>query len=575
MNKFKKILLGALSVLTLGLVAVTGAKVEAATVTQECTFDGSISNNFFTGNSGSFKDKSYSGASILPSKTENVSYSKCYTTGCSFTVEYEWTGKIKFKNVNNGTKTITVKQGSETISSTSMASLEVKDLEINGTAGDVSISGGSNFALIEMYITYDNESGNKNFDSLAISNSKNYYVDDSFDLNNLVVSAIFDDDSNKTLSSSEYSYTISPSLVDGKFASATTYTITVTATIGEVEKSTSLDINVTNAIRHSVTFKQYSTDTDPYATVSNVIEGESIGETNWPLGPRVLNKSFVGWFNGDVEYTSTTQITEDTLLVAKYDELANDILKFEDYNAKLSDKSTVTSFTIYEGFIASDSVKKGSQAYSFANGDSLTGYIQSKNIEFALSKPAYITFYGTQTNNSNTRVTSLSKNDTKLKEFTFDKKTDGTKAVYTFYLNEGSYKLETPDGVVNYYGIRINQNLKGNSTASVFAEKNTAGDKLRFVGTITGITDLASVEKIELILGKNGTLAKNPINLTKCYTSVEGSSQTCAAADGTYYTIFRLSGIDKLAAGTKISKQLKVTFTDGSTTISDSSEITL
>jgi len=138
----------------------------------------------------------------------------------------------------------------------------------------------------------------------------------------------------------------------------------------------------------------------------------------------------------------------------------------------------------------------------------------------------------------------------------------------------GTYYLGGDNGM-RIFSIEFVQPMSTNTTAAVFAEKNTAGDTLRFVGTLTGITALANIDKIELFLKKDGVDAANPIELTTCYTSVINTSQTCAEVDNTYYVIFRLTGIDSLAAGTEISKQLKVTFTDGSSTISDVTEITL
>ena len=115
--------------------------------------------------------------------------------------------------------------------------------------------------------------------------------------------------------------------------------------------------------------------------------------------------------------------------------------------------------------------------------------------------------------------------------------------------------------------------MNDNTTASVFAEKNTSGDTLRFVGTLSGITNLDNVTSVELILKKDGVASKKQIFLTTCYTSVSGSSQACEASDGTYYVIYRLKGITGIEG--KMSKQLKITFADGSTTLSDEVEFDL
>ena len=151
-----------------------------------------------------------------------------------------------------------------------------------------------------------------------------------------------------------------------------------------------------------------------------------------------------------------------------------------------------------------------------------------------------------------------------------------TDYIYVNIPQAGTYYIGSYQGVNFFYLEFIpGTTLADNTTAAVFAEKNTAGDTLRFVGTLTGITDLTNIDKIELVLAKDNVVAANPIELTTCYTSVINTSKTCAEAENTYYVIFRLTGIDSLAAGTAISKQLKVTFTDGSIALSDITDITL
>lgn len=120
--------------------------------------------------------------------------------------------------------------------------------------------------------------------------------------------------------------------------------------------------------------------------------------------------------------------------------------------------------------------------------------------------------------------------------------------------------------------------MSDGTTASVFAEMNNTTGTLRFVGTLTGITSLDNIASIELVLKKKSSAdtdyvaTKSKIYLTTCYTSVTGTTQTCAASNGKYYVIFRLNNADSLATGTKISKELIITFTDGSTTTSGVSD---
>ena len=76
--------------------------------------------------------------------------------------------------------------------------------------------------------------------------------------------------------------------------------------------------------------------------------------------------------------------------------------------------------------------------------------------------------------------------------------------------------------------------------------------------------------------GENYVRNSGNIYLNTCYSAVTGNGiDGYTAKDCIYYVIFRLTGIDSLASGTKIQKQLIVTFTDNSTCESELTEITL
>lgn len=427
------------------------------------------------------------------------------------------------------------------------------------------------------------------FTSLTVTNFNTYYTGDEFETSDLLVTAVYERGT-KELDSSKYSYVFSPALVDGKFASATTYTLTVSATIDNVQKTKSIDIVVADAVRYTLTFKKYSTDTDPYATVSNIVEGETVGN-EWPANPRVLNKTFVGWFDGDTEYTSSSEITSNITLIAKYTELKNDLVVFGNYTTGLSSSSqTTAAHNIIDGVDASGNSNKkiGAKAYTIGdvqfNGTSNSDtFIQCGEITFTLAKTSMVTLYATQTgnkstNNATTYVINASTNATVMDTFRFDlKDSDSTTLItaHSITLPAGTYKT-VQSGLQNWYGIRVNQDIiAADTTASVFAEMNNTTGTLRFVGKLTGVTNLDNIASIELVLKKDGVATNSKIYLTTCYTSVTGTTQDCAAANGTYYVIFRLNNANSLATGTKISKELIITFTDGSTTTSNASEITM
>lgn len=140
----------------------------------------------------------------------------------------------------------------------------------------------------------------------------------------------------------------------------------------------------------------------------------------------------------------------------------------------------------------------------------------------------------------------------------------------TYYIGSDTVKESGKSaGTINFFKMTFT------AKASVFAEMNDTTGTLRFVGTLTGITDLDDIASIELVLKKDGVATNSKIYLTTCYTSVTGTTQTCAAANGTYYVIFRLNNANSLATGTKISKQLIITLKDNSTVTSEVTEITM
>ncbi len=101
MNKFKKIMLGALSVLTLGLFVVTGAKVNASTTDYKYSFNGisaagSITDNGLTVTHTTYKGQTASGTSLITGQATN------YTSG----VKFNSSGKITFNASNTWTAQI-------------------------------------------------------------------------------------------------------------------------------------------------------------------------------------------------------------------------------------------------------------------------------------------------------------------------------------------------------------------------------------------------------------------------------------------------------------------------------------
>ncbi len=329
-----------------------------------------------------------------------------------------------------------------------------------------------------------------------------------------------------------------------------------------------ISANTTLYAKWTVNYSEWCTITFDSNGGSAVASTSQIYGSSYKL-PNCTKSGYylAGWSDGSGTYTSTYTVPSKATqtLTAQWAEC----IVFDEscYFTKGDDNNTAAASNSM--FTVSGKVNTNADAPVTYNGQTYNTPLKmesSTSLSFTITKSAtiYIAF-------------TAASGNCKIKGGSYESATkkSTTNGVLTLELTADTYTITKGDTHnIGFIGL-IYDKLSDDTIAAVFAEKNTAGDTLRFVGTLTGITALANIDKIELFLKKDGVAAANPIELTTCYTSVINTSKTCAEANNTYYVIFRLTGIDKLAAGTKISKQLKVTFTDGSSTISDVTEITL
>lgn len=303
-------------------------------------------------------------------------------------------------------------------------------------------------------------------------------------------------------------------------------------------------------------------------------------------------KTITGYYSDSsctIAWDSTSQITSDTSVYCKYTDwtmngnaLDVDLISkgYDTYGNTTSDKAdralSGTIYTLLKGntrFESTSEMTVSSEIGKASHAIYTGGGFSDENIKNGLriqpTKSGTLSMY--VYSGTDRALTMYDSSSTEIDAGQTTGKNTMTLVTYHLDANE-TYDFGAGGAFYIYYTEFVADMADG-TTASVFAEKNASGDTLRFIGTLTGITDLASIDTIELILEKDGVATKKQIFLTTCYTSVVGTSQTCAQADGTYYTIYRITGITGLT-GT-ISKQLKVTFTDGSTTLSDVTEIVL
>ncbi len=511
MNKFKKILLGVASVLTLGaLFVVTGFKANAMSVT----------NNNKT---ATWTKTDMDG--MLQSKDENLTSfdsTKTYNAATAFTIKKYITLIPVPSATSTGSLTITADGTKDDrfcylIDNTTKVADTTLSFVMNGTPSNNFTSSNVLSYNDAYYIGVIAYNGSSRYDFKATQFSITLTSDDSY-VTQVKVSYYLQG-SSSAMSSSNVSSgdTLTPS--------AKCWGKTITGYYSDSSCTTVWD-----------TTAQITTDTSVYCTY-----------TDWTMDSNVLDLDLI---DKGYETFGTSAFTSDTALTGTIYTLLKGNTAFASTAKTIGDLGKSKAAIVTGGGFSDTNIKNGLRIQPTADG-TLSMYVYS-------SSNRTLTMYDSSSTEINSGQSTGAETVTLV---TYNLEANKT---YNFGGN-GSFYI--------YYASFKEPQMSDNTTASVFAEKNTAGDTLRFIGTLEGITDLDNVTEVELILKKDGVASKKQIILTTCYTSVSGSSQACEAADGTYYVIYRLKGITGIE-GT-ISKQLKITFADGSTKLSDVTEFNL
>ena len=556
MNKFKKIMLGALSALTLGLFVAVGTNVDAA------SHDIGSATVTTTTNSGDTKTWDF-----------KVSSAKTLANGDDVN------GVVVYGGYNKGSAgTPSVKKDNGGLDFYLHGYVLVPVVSEN-SEGTISVmltsnSGGRYIDLISnsgtvtsSVLTSKTDTMDYTFteDDVWTINEK-YYVklwSEVYTGNPLTPSG----DANSSNSGEIKMGTVSVVLSNGTYGEAATlYTVTY------MDGTTTLKTDAEAVDGSNITYtpKKYGYDFEGWYTESTLDNKISISYT--VTDDVTLYANWTTWTNTGIEEYTLSNAAIGKIATGIEGSLSADLLLTPSiYTAMTGVSMTTTSVTL-------PGASSATQAPCFNTGGALS--TSQRGIKFTAPANgtfvAYVGSGGTGTSRSVVFNTGSGSINPTEGESTLE--FDGTSyepRQFTFEVEEGTtYYLGGTNGVRIYYvSFEEVTTLADNTTAAVFAEKNTAGDTLRFVGTLTGITDLANIDSIELILEKDGVATKKQIFLTTCYISVTGSSQECPEATNTYYVIYRITGITGVT-GT-ISKQLKVTFTDGSYTLSAATEFDL
>ena len=590
MNKFKKILLGALSVLTLGLVAVTGAKVNATDVTDIYNF---TIDDFSGVAVGADKDvtatesnsektltvkfentASKQATAINSSKlriyykdsSDSVNFSFANTLG-SITIEMEFTSQSDSKgwtgSLDNGTsKNLKGKNLTQTFTSNSVGN-HVLTLTNDDLAKDFYIN---SFTIKE---TYDTASPKDQ--AIAAINAIPSEITYTAECKNLIdtaatkISAVADEDKDDITNLATYNAAVTSfnnleSTKISAFTSAVTSIGTVTASSGSAIEaaqaayeallaSTKEKSNVVSAKADLDTaIAAYELVVYNAASKSYVVPADTVYEKDKD------NKSVA------VTYTEKTQLGNSIFY-------ATNGMAYKD-EAVLTIGEASWNDRLYTGGNSTCSSKKQERVVTFETKTSGT-------LKLAASS---------QNNTTPERTVDLY-NSSFAKTSQSAQIADSNNTYMYFDIPAaGTYYLGSTGGVNFFYLEFIPEtSYTANDVTLTFEtqyDEEEAADstKLRFVGTIKGVAyaDYANIETIKFAFTFKGT--ERTVSVNNLYKSIVSGTKTIkAAADNTMYVIYQLNKINKAAyQGQKLTDcKFIITFTDGSTVSVNRDDITL
>ncbi len=560
MNKFKKILLGALSVLTLGLFVVTGTKVTAAsTVAYSASAQAtktdkniaahdivSIENVLTVHANKSNKIEEYQWSY----SDDNKTFTKIHTpsgatssgNGYTFTAAKAMTITVYY-TVSNGSdyKTGAVTTGNAALSNsvaltsntapsaTSNAGKLVFDLSANGSTELTS----SDNRLFIFEIDYEVKAS----------------TDGTFDVTYVTGGGTLESGySNPTNLSAAAEITLPSCTKEG-------YTFvnwTCSKDSNTYEAGAKYNASTEVTFTANWTGNKYTVTYDANGgSIENATKEVTYGSSYTLDTPVRDGYAFTGWKNGNtaVSSTGTWAIADNVTLTANWIAAID-----TEYSHNFTTSGKTDAKMSISGNLATD---KGTATY---NNLSLTQCLKmesSTSVSFATSKDmTLVLVFASDDNGKKTKIDGTS--------YTAD-----SSAQIVMELEAGSHTI-TKDGTAYLFYIDLYEdNMAHGVTAATAAFQNTDKDSLRFVGTISGVSDLSTIDTIELVLLKNDEPTKKQIFLTTCFISVSGAG-SFEEIDDTYYVVYRITGIDSTSMpdNTVIKHKLIVTFTDGSSVTS-------
>ena len=630
MNKFKKVMLGALSVLTLGLFAVVGTKVNAATVnynvvaytvsgetsssniiatgnrTKTTRINPSDENNtdsvvFSVGSSNTWgTDKGLSNGINVSSNTNASSrfYKVTVPAGyyiSSFVVSTDAKTNVRELNLsaNDSTTLIANTVSQNTVKSTT-SNLEFvaegKRMNYTNAGGDIYIHAPGSICVYSVNLTLqvDVLSGNAvtatfNPNGGTLTGNEQYTLDEPGTLN-------------MPTAPTRAGYTFTGWKVG-----------TTTLAVGTL--SYDLQSNTEFVAQWDKNVNDWCTLTfDANGGSCSVSTVEVLRNTSYTLPTATkTGHRLLGWVNNSTTYSSTFSVpnVETATLTASWEQNkmpeqtdSKYILNANNISTGSIASGTVVSGTVFS-FVTSDTLAVDEQSLTYEDGTSSetftkriktggTSTTTNRVIKMSVDVPGKLNIICQSGSSTTDRTAKVFKNDT----------TEGIVGTVNAvavnpYLQSvtiaeaGTYYIGSSNSGVNFYYIEFipaqsATELADNVNLVFDAQYNgaTAADssKLRFIGTIDGVAfdDYANISNMKFTFTFNDVARE--CEVTKLYKSIKSGETTVkAATDDTMYVVYQLNNINKAAyQGKKLTNcKFTVTFEDGSSVSVPHDDITL
>lgn len=588
MKKFKKIMLGALSVLTLGLFVVTGTKVNAA-------------DSINYGEEGVSK----AAATTTAGNTYNLNayYGSSSDTNADYGVYHLNFSSINFDAGSNVTQhedlTAYLKTSSETSSGYGWRAK-------SSTGCNIQIKiGAQQSATIIIYLYYNSTNNGVNIDGTTYTTTNSSKVVDK-----VVKNYVNDTDST-------YTYTIAPGNKSGiTYISTTTTALSTdgvsvhfesnggsnvdTQTVKSGEKATRpsnpTKANYTfvnwytkdgsnddwgdvfdfdNTISESITLYAKWTENAKY-NVTYYVDGVQLTNvdakytsvytgSSLEYYPTYTDKAFDGWYTNTNYSVKVTAVTGNISLYGRTTELKTSLTQ-SDLTAETLSETKVhyagTMFTLTSGLkIGTDAKTLPNETTSSyrinTSGSSYNSSTNIRTIDFTAPSDGKVVVYA-NTNSANKHVNL------------YNPSTQDVLSSYTTAEAAIVYEIEFEVEKDNEYALGIDTNgsfyyvaFVENASVSFNCQYDTEdpadATKIRFIATIDGVADVTAINTVTFSITV-GTQTEY-FKCSKLYSSIANVYDNFGSADGRYYAVYALTGIQSAIQNGVAFESMSVTVT--------------